>query len=65
SGNSVMADNLQRLGLLLDRSDYRRRATQMLQSVQPAMQKEPLAHTGWLAVEANEKAGWNEVAIVG
>jgi uncharacterized protein len=65
SPNMVMANNLQKLGILLDRSDYRRRASAMLEEMKNLMAGQPLLHASWAVALVGERYGWGEIAVVG
>ncbi|MFN4081150.1 MAG: thioredoxin domain-containing protein [Saprospiraceae bacterium] len=64
-GGSMMAHNLQQLGLLLDRPEWRRRAAQMLLTMREAMVRMPMAHEHWISAYLREVRSLTEVAIVG
>jgi uncharacterized protein YyaL (SSP411 family) len=65
SGNSTMVHNLQRLGILLDRRDWRAHATGMLQRMQPTLEKYPLSFERWACALLQESYGLHEIGIVG
>lgn len=65
SGNSVMAQNLYRLSILLDRADWRSRAEAMLASFGEVTVKYPTSFGVWLAVLMEAVWGTSEIAIVG
>ena len=65
SGGSMMAHNLQQLGLLLDRQDWRRHAAKMLLTMREAMLRMPMAHENWILAYLRETRSVAEVAIVG
>ncbi|MCB0628616.1 MAG: thioredoxin domain-containing protein, partial [Lewinella sp.] len=65
SGNAVMARNLQDLGLLLDKDQYRRQATQMLTAMQTEVVTNPLTYAAWTSALLAETKGIMEVAVVG
>lgn len=65
SGNSTMALNLQRLGLLLDRSDWRARSAAMCHAMQDAAERFPLSFGRWATTCQLAAYGWLEVAVVG
>ncbi len=65
ASNSVMAQNLQKLGLLFDEETYRTRASAMLNSVLPRIKAYGSAYANWSIQLLNEVYGLNEVAIVG
>jgi hypothetical protein len=65
ASNSVMAQNLQKLGLLFDQENYRLKATQMLNAVLSSIKSYGSAYSNWSIQLLNEVFGINEVAIVG
>lgn len=65
ASNSVMAQNLQKLGLLFDDEFYRERALAMLKSVLPRIKAYGSAYANWSIQLLNEVYGINEIAIVG
>lgn len=65
ASNSVMAQNLQKLGLLFDDELYRERASAMLKSVLPRIKAYGSAYANWSIQLLDEVYGINEIAIVG
>lgn len=65
SGNSTMAHNMQRLGILLDRPEWRETASKMLGSIRDTVEKYPLSFERWAASMLNEAHPIHEIAIVG
>lgn len=65
SGNSTMAHNLQRLGILLDRREWRETAARMLSSVRESVQRYPLSFGRWATALLNQAYPLHEIAIVG
>ncbi|HLP94172.1 MAG TPA: thioredoxin domain-containing protein [Saprospiraceae bacterium] len=65
SGNSTMAQNLQRLGLLLDRPEWRLRAQQMMSSMRETVEKYPRSFERWAICMLNETYPMLEIALVG
>ena len=65
SGNSTMVRNLQRIGILLDKNEYRELATKMLLGMKDAMEKYPTSFARWSSALIPEVHPMNEVAIVG
>lgn len=65
SSNSVMAQNLQKLGLFYDDEMFREKATLMLKSVLPQIKTYGSAYANWCSQLLNEVYGINEIAIVG
>ncbi len=65
SSNSVMANNLHRLGHFFDDSSYMEISSQMLKTVQPHMIKYPSGYANWASLLLNRIFGLYEIAIVG
>jgi len=65
ASNSVMAQNLQILGLLFDLENYVEKAADMLAAVQPKIKTYGSAYSNWSIQLLNEIYGWNEIAITG
>jgi hypothetical protein len=65
SSNSVMAQNLQILGLLTDNDDYINQSQAMLSAVQTQIGTYASAYSNWCIQLMNEAFGINEIAIVG
>ncbi|MCS7035536.1 MAG: thioredoxin domain-containing protein [Saprospiraceae bacterium] len=65
SGNSTMAHNLQRLGILLDRGDWREHAEQMVEKMRPAVERYPLSFERWALALLLLARPRPEVAVVG
>jgi uncharacterized protein YyaL (SSP411 family) len=65
AGNSVAADVLLRLALLLDRQDYRAASERVLQLLRPAMQRYPLGFARALSAVDLYLGQPKEIAIVG
>ncbi|GAB4052641.1 thioredoxin domain-containing protein [Spirosoma litoris] len=65
SSNSMMAENLYTLSLLLDRPEYAERADQMLGRMQPLVQQNADYLTNWAAQFALRSRPTAEIAIVG
>ncbi|MBP6825505.1 MAG: thioredoxin domain-containing protein, partial [Saprospiraceae bacterium] len=65
SGNSTMVHNLQRLGILLDRRDWRETASSMLQVMQEAVERYPLSFERWATALLQEVYPLHEIAVVG
>ena len=65
ASNSVMAQNLQKLGLFFDNEAYRERALAMLKAVQPRIKAYGSAYSNWSIQLLNEVYGVNEIAIAG
>lgn len=65
SSNSVMAQNLQTLGLIFDEEVYLQSASLMLTSVLPSIKKYGSAYSNWCIQLLNEIVGINEIAISG
>lgn len=65
SGNSTMVHNLQRLGILLDRTDWREQASKMLQRMQATVERFPLSFERWATALLNEVYPAHEIVVVG
>ena len=65
SGNSTMVHNLQRLGILLDRSEWRETATGMLLIMRDTLERYPLSFERWATAALNEVWPLHEIAVVG
>ena len=65
ASNSVMAQNLQKLGLFYDVDAYRNRSVEMLNAVLPSIKAYGSAYSNWSIQLLNEVFGMNEIAIVG
>ncbi|GAB3790033.1 thioredoxin domain-containing protein [Spirosoma horti] len=65
SSNSMMAENLYALSLLLDRPHYAERADQMLGRIQPLVQQNADYLTNWAAQFALRARPTAEIAVVG
>ncbi|RZL48698.1 MAG: thioredoxin domain-containing protein [Pedobacter sp.] len=65
ASNSVMAQNLQKLGLFYDDESYRDKASAMLKSVLPRIKSYGSAYSNWCIQLLNELYGVHEIAIVG
>jgi uncharacterized protein YyaL (SSP411 family) len=65
SGNSIMAWNLHRLGLLLDQQDWRKRAEMMLETVKDAVVKYPTSYGIWANLLLEYTQGTHEILVLG
>ncbi|MET3113685.1 uncharacterized protein YyaL (SSP411 family) [Pedobacter sp. CG_S7] len=65
ASNSVMAQNLQKLGLLFDQHSYLEKASAMLAAVKPQIKTYGSAYSNWATQLLSEVYGINEIAIVG
>jgi len=65
ASNSVMANNLKKLGLLFDDEDYIEISAQLLSNVVGQIAKYGSSYSNWCSLLLNEVFGINEVAIVG
>jgi uncharacterized protein YyaL (SSP411 family) len=65
ASNSVMAQNLQRLGILFDDAEYSEKSRTMLQAVMPQLEPYGSAFSNWCIQLLNEVFGITEVAITG
>lgn len=65
SGNSTMVHNLQRLGILLDRPDWRTLASEMLHRMRATVERFPLSFERWATAMLNEAYPAHEIAVIG
>lgn len=65
SGNAVMATNLYRLGILLDRSAWKERSDRMINALGQTIVRYPTSFGYWAAGLLERTAGTVELAIVG
>jgi len=65
SGNSTMVHNFQRLGILLDRRDWREQASAMLEKMRETVERYPLSFERWATAMMNEVYPAHEIAVVG
>ena len=65
SGNSTMVHNLQRLGILMGRTDWREMARQMLLRVEDAVKKYPRSFERWALAMMMEVHPYHEIAVLG
>lgn len=65
SSNSVMAQNLQRLGLFFDEESYSHKAEVMLAAVLPNMKKYGSVYSSWCIQLLYTIKGINEIALTG
>jgi uncharacterized protein YyaL (SSP411 family) len=65
SSNSVMAQNLLHLGIILDKDEWKTMATNMTESLGHLITNEPNYMSNWGIVYTEMKKGMAEVAIVG
>jgi len=65
ASNSVMANNLKKLGLLFDKEDYTEISAQLLRNVAGQIAKYGSSYSNWCTLLLTEIFGINEVAIIG
>lgn len=65
SGNSTMVHNLQRLGILLDRRDWRETASAMLAAMRETAERYPLSFERWATAMMHEVHPLYEIAVLG
>lgn len=65
AANSVMAQNLKKLGLLYDDEKYTQKADEMLAAIQPKIKTYGSAYSNWAIQLLNEVYSLNEIAITG
>ena len=64
SGNAIMAENLYRLGLYFDNSDWREKSARMIGSLGNAIVKYPSSFGVWASLLQEVTYGTNEIAII-
>lgn len=65
SGNAIMAENLFHLAIIFDKTDWKVRATKMLEVLIPSIIKYPGSFGVWASLLLQQKAGLNEIAVIG
>ena len=65
ASNSVMARNLNKLGLLFDNERYHAIADQLLKNIVPHLAKYPSAYSNWIILLQEQVFGTYEIAITG
>jgi uncharacterized protein YyaL (SSP411 family) len=65
SGNSTMVHNLQRLGILLDRQEWREKAAAMLLKMRSTVERYPLSFERWALAMMYEAHPYLEIAVLG
>lgn len=65
SGNSVMASNLNYLGIVYDQKEWKERCVNMVAGLQQAIIRYPGSFGVWASVLLNLVKGYNELAIIG
>ncbi len=65
SGNSVMAYNLYRLGILLDRPDWKQQAMENVSAMGNAVVRYPTSFSNWACLLQEMTTGTYEIAVVG
>jgi len=65
SGNSVMANNLLQLSILLGNDDWKQKSIRMITVLEKAIINHPASFANWLHIYLNLYFGMNEVAITG
>ncbi|MFC4211113.1 thioredoxin domain-containing protein [Pedobacter lithocola] len=65
AANSVMAQNLKKIGLLYDLEHYAEKSAEMLAAVHPKIKTYGSAYSNWAIQLLNEVYGINEIAITG
>ena len=64
SGNAVMADNLFRLGLYFDKSDWKEKSVRMISSLGNAIVRYPTSFGSWACSLLEISIGPNEIVII-
>ncbi len=65
SGNTVMAGNLYRLGILLDKPGWKTQAIEIVGALGNAIVRYPTSFSYWACLMQEMTAGTNEIAVVG
>ncbi len=65
SGNSTMTHNLQRLGILVDRPEWRQMANRMLAVLDESIRRYPLSFERWASALMQQIHPIHEIAVVG
>ncbi len=65
SGNSVMAYNLYRLSILLDKNDWKKRSMEMVSSMGNAIARYPTSFGNWVCLLQEMITGTHEITLVG
>jgi uncharacterized protein YyaL (SSP411 family) len=65
AANAIMAISLQQLGILLNRADFRQRSAQMLEAVQPMLDRSFFPVSSWGLPALYQEQGLPEIAVVG
>ncbi len=65
ASNSVMANNLKKLGLLFDNEQYLEISAQLLRNVAPQIAKYGSSYSNWCMLLLDEVFGVNEIVITG
>jgi uncharacterized protein YyaL (SSP411 family) len=64
SGNAIMADNLFRLGLYFDKSDWKEKSVRMISSLGNAIVRYPTSFGSWACNLLQISIGTNEIVII-
>ena len=64
SGNAIMADNLYRLGLYFDKSQWKEKSVQMISSLFNAIVRYPTSFGAWTCILLEISIGINEIVII-
>jgi len=64
SGNAIMADNLYRLGLYLDKSHWKEKSVQMISSLSNAIVRYPTSFGAWACILLEISIGINEIVVI-
>ena len=65
SGNSIMAWNLTRLGIVFNQASWKERANKMLRGVEPVLLKYPTSFGKWGCLWVELQQGIGELAVIG
>jgi uncharacterized protein YyaL (SSP411 family) len=64
SGNAMMADNLFRLGLYFDKSDWKEKSVRMIRSLGSAIVRYPTSFGNWACSLLEMSVGTNEIVVI-
>ena len=65
ASNSIMANNLKKLGLLLQNDEYLQQAADMLKSIVPSIKTYASGYSNWASLLLQEVKGVFEIAVTG
>ena len=65
AGNSIMCDMLFRLGVILDKKEWKNRSENMLKGMKKSTMTHPLSYASWSLLHFYKKNGEKEIVITG